>query len=41
MWVATAEGAVAITEVQLEGKKRQSAHDFLVGHPVRPGAMLG
>jgi methionyl-tRNA formyltransferase len=41
LWVATESGAVALTEVQLEGKKRQSVREFLVGHPVRPGVVLG
>ncbi len=41
IWVATSAGAVALTEVQLEGKKRQTAREFLAGHPVQPGAMLG
>lgn len=31
-------GALRIFEVQVEGKKRMSAGDFLRGHPVRPGA---
>jgi methionyl-tRNA formyltransferase len=41
LWVATREGAVALTEVQLEGKKRVSVRDFLAGHPLRSGTFLG
>jgi methionyl-tRNA formyltransferase len=41
IWVATGEGAVALSEVQLEGKKRMSVRDFLAGHPLRPGTFLG
>lgn len=41
IWVATAEGAVALTEVQLEGKRRVSVREFLAGHPLRTGTMLG
>ncbi|MCQ2176996.1 MAG: methionyl-tRNA formyltransferase [Bacteroidales bacterium] len=29
--VATADGAISITDLQLSGKKRMSAHDFLLG----------
>ncbi|MBP5281846.1 MAG: methionyl-tRNA formyltransferase [Lachnospiraceae bacterium] len=39
--VATKEGVLRIFELQLEGKKRMSAHDFLVGIKVKPGDMLG
>ncbi len=41
LWVATARGAVALTEVQLEGKKHVTVREFLAGHPVRPGTLLG
>ena len=41
IWVATADGAVALTELQLEGKKKVSAREFLAGHPIRPGTILG
>jgi methionyl-tRNA formyltransferase len=33
-------GAVLLRDVQLEGKKRMSARDFLLGHPIIPGTML-
>jgi methionyl-tRNA formyltransferase len=36
--VACARGAVALLELQLEGKKRLDAAAFLVGHPVPRGA---
>lgn len=35
--VACGQGTVAIKELQLEGKKRMSAHDFLLGVKVMPG----
>jgi len=38
--VAAAEGAILLREVQLEGKKRMSAHDFLLGNPILPGTIL-
>ncbi|MCH5344716.1 MAG: methionyl-tRNA formyltransferase [Acetatifactor sp.] len=39
--VATGEGNLRIHELQLEGKKRMSAHDFLLGVKVIPGELLG
>lgn len=39
--VAAKEGRLLIRELQLEGKKRMSAHDFLLGVKVAPGEMLG
>lgn len=41
VWVATAEGLLALTELQLEGKKRLGAREFLAGHPLRTGTLLG
>jgi methionyl-tRNA formyltransferase len=41
VWVATAQGALAITEVQREGKKRVAVRDFLAGHPLRVGTFFG
>lgn len=41
LWVATRAGLVAITEVQLEGKRRMPVREFLGGHPIRTGTMLG
>lgn len=38
--VATGEGALKILELQLEGKKRMNAHDFLLGVRMAPGEML-
>ena len=35
--VACGQGTLAIKELQLEGKKRMSAHDFLLGVKVQPG----
>lgn len=34
-------GALLLTDVQLEGKRRLPAGDFLRGHPVSPGTVLG
>ena len=39
--VETGQGLFLIREIQLEGKKRMSARDFLPGHPVRPGTVFG
>ncbi|MCI8530325.1 MAG: methionyl-tRNA formyltransferase [Lachnospiraceae bacterium] len=39
--VSTGKGALCIEEVQLEGKKRMSVHDFLLGVKVMPGQILG
>lgn len=41
LWVATREGLLAITDVQLEGKRRMTVRDFVGGHPIRTGTMLG
>lgn len=41
LWVATGQGVLGLTEVQLEGKRRIGIRDFLSGHPVRPGTLLG
>jgi methionyl-tRNA formyltransferase len=39
--VAAQGGAVLLSEIQLEGKRRMSAGEFLRGHPVAPGTVLG
>ena len=39
--VATGEGSLRIEELQLEGKKRMSCHDFLLGVKVQVGDKLG
>ncbi len=39
--VATGQGGILLHEVQLEGKRRMSAHEFLLGHPLAPGTILG
>lgn len=41
LYVQTGEGIVKIMEVQLEGKKRMNVHDFLLGHAVTEGTLLG
>ena len=37
--IGTGDGSVLATEVQLEGKKRMSARDFLRGQAVLPGVV--
>ncbi len=39
--VAAGSGSLRILSVQLEGKKRMSAHDFLLGMKLAPGERLG
>lgn len=39
--VAAGEGALRILELQLEGKKRMTAHDFLLGVKLQQGEVLG
>jgi methionyl-tRNA formyltransferase len=39
--VSTRDGIIELTEVQLEGKRRMNARDFLSGHPLEVGARLG
>lgn len=39
--VATGAGALSLIEVQLEGKKRLSIEEFLKGHHLEPGLVLG
>lgn len=39
--VKTGDGVLAVRQLQLEGKKRMSTHDFLLGCQVRVGEMLG
>lgn len=39
--VSAGKGALRIYELQLEGKKRMSAHDFLLGVRMQPGEVLG
>lgn len=39
--VATGDGVLQIKELQLEGKKRMSTHDFLLGVKVEVGEVLG
>lgn len=39
--VATGSGRLAVLEVQLEGKKRMLITEFLKGHMLRPGEVLG
>lgn len=39
--VAAGQGGLVLQEIQLEGKRRMSAKDFLLGHPIAPGTLLG
>lgn len=39
--VACGEGRVALLELQLQGKRRLPARDFLAGHPLQPGLRFG
>jgi methionyl-tRNA formyltransferase len=39
--VSCGSGVIELTEVQLEGRKRMSACDFLRGHPLAAGDVLG
>lgn len=39
--VTTGKGLLQVLEVQLEGKKRMSAHDFLLGLHLTPGEKMG
>ena len=39
--VATGEGSLKISELQIEGKKRMACKDFLLGYPVPVGEKLG
>jgi methionyl-tRNA formyltransferase len=39
--VACGEGVVRLVEVQPEGRRAMKARDFLAGHPVPPGTVVG
>jgi methionyl-tRNA formyltransferase len=39
--VAAGRGAVLLREIQMEGKRRMAARDFLLGHAIAPGTLLG
>ena len=39
--VGCKEGSLAVTELQLEGKKRMNVHDFLLGYKLECGTVLG
>lgn len=39
--VAAGKGSLRLLELQLEGRKRMSAHDFLLGVKLQPGEILG
>lgn len=39
--ISCGEGALRVLELQMEGRKRMSAHDFLLGVRLQPGEVLG
>lgn len=39
--IQTGKGAIEVSEIQLEGKKRMSVHDFLLGYKIEEGTLLG
>jgi methionyl-tRNA formyltransferase len=39
--VSARGGVVLLNEIQLEGKRRMPAGEFLRGHPIAPGTVLG
>lgn len=39
--VAAGEGALLLRDIQLEGRKRMAARDFLIGHSIAAGTILG
>ena len=41
LFVKTGKGTLAITSLQLEGKKRMDAASFLRGYPLEDGYCLG
>ncbi len=41
IYVETGENVLKITELQLEGKKRMQAKDFLLGYKIQAGDLLG
>ena len=36
----TGDGVLLLKEIQLEGKKRMAAEEFLRGHKILPGTVL-
>ncbi len=41
LYIATGDGYLKVTEIQMEGKKRMSVHDFLLGVQIQKGEVLG
>lgn len=39
--VGCGTGSVLLREIQMEGKRRMSARDFLIGRPILPGTIFG
>jgi methionyl-tRNA formyltransferase len=40
LWIAAADTALSITEIQIESGKRMPIDEFLLGHPIAPGTKL-
>ena len=40
IYVQTGEGMLRILEIQMEGKKRMSVKDFMLGHPFETGVVF-
>ena len=41
LWVQTGKGLIAVDRLQLEGRKKMSAADFLRGYELEVGEKLG
>jgi len=41
LWIACANGAVAVSELQLPGRKRMAARALLAGRPIASGTVFG
>ena len=41
LYIACGNGVLVATKVQLEGKKKMSVHDFLLGYKINEGTVLG
>ena len=40
LFIKTGDGALKVTKLQLEGKKRMSVHDFLLGYEIKDGTVF-
>ena len=39
--VSTGQGILQVSTIQMEGKKRMTVRDFLLGHAIKTGSILG